>query len=231
MTGEKKAPLYAKMSERICRYIEEKGLRPGDRLPGERSLAALWGVGRPSVREAIRELEYRGILQSKVGKGTYVADPEEGRELRIRLVSRNFLELFEIKTALERYCLERIVPRIEDQQIGHLEALAGRMMALAGEGIMPEELDLEFHDYLLLCYGNQELHRMVMHMIAMYQSMTEEMQEYLDGLKYDYLAVLLATIPCHQDMVCRMRERDVAGVLAAYDKITEGDLKIYRRFP
>ncbi len=142
MTGEKKAPLYAKMSDRICRYIEEKGLRPGDRLPGERSLAALWGVGRPSVREAIRELEYRGILQSKVGKGTYVADPEEGRELRIRLVSRNFLELFEIKTALERYCLERIVPRIEDQQIGHLEALAGRMMALAGEGIMPEELDM-----------------------------------------------------------------------------------------
>jgi GntR family transcriptional repressor for pyruvate dehydrogenase complex len=49
-------------------------LRPGERLPGERELAERLGVSRPSLREALAELQARGLLTSRAGSGVYVAE-------------------------------------------------------------------------------------------------------------------------------------------------------------
>lgn len=49
-------------------------LRPGERLPSERDLSERMGVSRPSLREAVEELEGRGLLVSRPGAGIYVAD-------------------------------------------------------------------------------------------------------------------------------------------------------------
>src|ERR1044071_1230708 len=48
-------------------------LQPGDRLPPERKLSEKFGVGRTHVREAIRKLEFYGILKTRPQSGTYVA--------------------------------------------------------------------------------------------------------------------------------------------------------------
>lgn len=56
------------------RRILEGSLRPGDRLPPERELAAELGVSRPSLREAIQKLASKGMVQSRQGGGTYVTD-------------------------------------------------------------------------------------------------------------------------------------------------------------
>ncbi len=48
--------------------------KPGDRLPPERKLAEAFGVSRPSVREAIKQLAARGLVESRQGGGTYVTD-------------------------------------------------------------------------------------------------------------------------------------------------------------
>ena len=49
-------------------------LRPGERLPGERELAERMGVSRPSLRDALADLQGRGLLTSRAGSGVYVAD-------------------------------------------------------------------------------------------------------------------------------------------------------------
>lgn len=59
------------------RRILEGSLKPGDRLPPERELAADLGVSRPSLREAIQKLASKGMVTSRQGGGTYVTDALE----------------------------------------------------------------------------------------------------------------------------------------------------------
>ncbi|MEL6127650.1 MAG: FCD domain-containing protein [Pseudomonadota bacterium] len=67
-----------RVSDAITRQIEAlilRGvLRPGERLPSERDLATKLGASRPSVREALAELEQRGLLVTRAGSGAFVAD-------------------------------------------------------------------------------------------------------------------------------------------------------------
>ncbi|PIV75426.1 MAG: GntR family transcriptional regulator [Rhodobacteraceae bacterium CG17_big_fil_post_rev_8_21_14_2_50_65_11] len=67
-----------KLSRTVVRQIEQlilRGiLRPGERLPSERELSERLGVSRPSLREAVAELQDRGLLATRAGAGIYVAD-------------------------------------------------------------------------------------------------------------------------------------------------------------
>ncbi len=67
-----------KLSQGVIRQIEGlilRGiLRPGERLPSERELSERMGVSRPSLREALADLQERGLLSSRAGAGVYVAE-------------------------------------------------------------------------------------------------------------------------------------------------------------
>ena len=67
-----------KLSQSVVRQIEQlilRGiLRPGERLPSERELSERLGVSRPSLREAISDLQERGLLATRAGAGIYVAE-------------------------------------------------------------------------------------------------------------------------------------------------------------
>lgn len=67
-----------RISDAIASSLEKRilegSLKPGDRLPPERELAAELGVSRPSLREAIQKLASKGMVQSRQGGGTYVTD-------------------------------------------------------------------------------------------------------------------------------------------------------------
>lgn len=221
--------LYTKLSERIHQYIKEEKLNPGDKLPGERKLAAEWKVSRPTLREAIRELENQGIVHVEVGKGTFVTDYVDGRQMSINLAARNFLDLFEIKTVLERYCLAKAIPDIPEEKLQNLEDLAVQMDAIAARGVMPKEMDHDFHRSIIECYGNKEMTNMVCNMIQMYETFDKELYAYFEDTKFDYYSILLSTFPYHLEMVRMMRARDVEGALKNFDKIVELDLEIYQR--
>src|SRR5437762_3185820 len=70
----RKVRRYEQVAEQIRRLISEGALKPGDLLPPERDLAVRLGVGRSSVRDAVRTLEVMGILEPRQGHGTVVRD-------------------------------------------------------------------------------------------------------------------------------------------------------------
>jgi GntR family transcriptional regulator, transcriptional repressor for pyruvate dehydrogenase complex len=70
-------PLFTRVAEQVERFIAGNGLTAGDRLPGERDLCRLLGVSRASVREALRSLQARGLVDVRHGKGVFVAERRE----------------------------------------------------------------------------------------------------------------------------------------------------------
>lgn len=66
-------PMYIKIHNQIKREIEEKKYTVGERIPAERQLAARFNVSRMTLRQAIKTLEDEGILERRLGSGTYVA--------------------------------------------------------------------------------------------------------------------------------------------------------------
>ncbi|WP_406474619.1 GntR family transcriptional regulator [Streptomyces sp. NBC_01615] len=70
------AYVYMQMADHIAARIASGELRPGARLPGERDLAAEYGVAHLTARRATRELRDRGLVVTLPAKGTFVAYPQ-----------------------------------------------------------------------------------------------------------------------------------------------------------
>jgi len=66
-------PLFEQAADYVAARIASGELAPGQKLSAERDLAEQWGIGYQTVRRAMRELRERGLVVSRVGKGTFVA--------------------------------------------------------------------------------------------------------------------------------------------------------------
>ena len=67
-------PLYYQLSRILQRFIQEQGLKPGDRFPSEEAITEHFGVSRPTVNKAAQQLVAQGWLVRDRGRGTFVAD-------------------------------------------------------------------------------------------------------------------------------------------------------------
>lgn len=67
----------------IRRMISQEKIRPGDRIPSERELAELLKVGRSTIREALRSLELLGLIETRRGEGTFLADHRNHRLVEV----------------------------------------------------------------------------------------------------------------------------------------------------
>lgn len=105
-----KSDLSLPVKERVARHLHQliqKGhLRPGDRLPTEREMAAELGVSRPSVRAALQTLEAMGVLRSRRRAGTFIQHGPpmlDSQPLRLLAALHDFTseDMFEGRAALE----------------------------------------------------------------------------------------------------------------------------------
>src|SRR3954467_11378696 len=108
LSPERHGTTSEEVISQLREMIHRGDLRPGDRLPPERDLAKLLGVSRPTLRAGIRSLTAVGILQSKQGAGTFVAEAEasptlDAGALRLMSALHGFTsdEMFEARLALE----------------------------------------------------------------------------------------------------------------------------------
>lgn len=122
--------------DEVLHAISSGRFSVGDKLPSEQDIADLTGVSRPSVREALGVLRYVGILDTRVGDGTYVkavpgAGEEELQEASIRAIleqSENPFEALEARRVLETNLVAYAAERRSDEDIADLENALAEMI-------------------------------------------------------------------------------------------------------
>lgn len=148
---------------RIQELIRRGALQPGSRLPPENELAAQLGVGRSSVREAVKALELVRVLDVRHGEGTFVTTLEphlllEGVGFAVDLVQDEaILEVAEVRRLFEPVATALAATRIDD---GALSSLAACLEAMEKAGDDAEELvrcDHLFHSTVFEATGNRTL--------------------------------------------------------------------------
>lgn len=119
--------LWEQVAEQLMTMLREKHLRPGDKLPPERELAAMMQVSRPSLREALRALSMMNVLEVRQGAGTFVTslEPEllvEHLDFVLSLDDSSLLKLFEARKIVEIGIAGLAAQRITDEELAELEA-------------------------------------------------------------------------------------------------------------
>jgi GntR family transcriptional repressor for pyruvate dehydrogenase complex len=97
--------LYEQIAEQLLSQISERRLRPGDPLPTERELTQLYRAGRSSVREALRMLESKGVIEAVDGGSFAVAayaNPlNSSLQLLLNLDQATMVDIYELRRILE----------------------------------------------------------------------------------------------------------------------------------
>ncbi len=139
-----------KIIRQIRELISGGHLKPGDRLPPERQLAEKLGVGRTHVREAIRKLEFYGILKTLPQSGTFVAGigitALEGLITDVlQLDNHDFASLVETRVILETHTARLAALRRTPEDIVNLEKALDAYEKKVKTGQPAVEEDLLFH--------------------------------------------------------------------------------------
>ena len=122
-----KSTVPGQVIEQIKELLIKGELKRGDRLPPERQLADMLGVSRPSLREALRALEYAGMLETRVGEGIFVADGDSimvNNIPMLHLIKQYALEeMIEVRKVLETASVRFAVIRARDEDLAALRDL------------------------------------------------------------------------------------------------------------
>jgi DNA-binding FadR family transcriptional regulator len=196
----------------ILSLIQERRLRPGDKLPPERQLAKMLGVSRPSVRQALGALSAMNVIEVRQGSGTYVSslDPAllvQHLDFVFSLGDSDFLQLLEARRIVEPGIAALAADRISDEQIARLEEL----METAAESVERHEkfleADIDIHATITAAAGNEVLRRMVGAISQLSRASRLRTTE-IPGVPQQVLED-------HRVIVCALKSRDGEGARKA----------------
>jgi DNA-binding FadR family transcriptional regulator len=158
--------LAEQVTLRLMEFIESQSLKPGDLLPSETSLANSFGVSRPVIREALKNLEGKGVLEIVNGKGAMIR-PVDSDPLRLffqramQTERGTLLELMEVRKGLE---VQAAVLAAERRGEGDLQAIRQVVQAMAQNMEDFEaytRLDVEFH----MCIASASHNAMLVYLV------------------------------------------------------------------
>ena len=156
---------FEEAADQIAEKVRTGELRTGDRLPGERSLAAQMEISRPTLREAVKVLVDAGVLEVRRGPGggMYVATDVVPTDLVRHSASLRLAEIaavLEARRLLEPRVAQLAAERATDEDFDALERSIEAMRVLVGGGWHPRhedrflQLDVQFHLALARAAGN-----------------------------------------------------------------------------
>jgi GntR family transcriptional repressor for pyruvate dehydrogenase complex len=146
--------LAQEIAQRFLRLLQDGQLQAGEKLPAERELASLLGVGRPSLREALRALQLMNVVEVRPGEGTYVSSLKaehlaEPLRLLLLLQDVTYLEVLEARRSIEPAIAALAAERIGEEELEQLRSCLGNARACVDDPAGFLDADLELHSVIV----------------------------------------------------------------------------------
>ena len=199
-----------------------EGLYPvGTRLPSEREMADEFGVSRVVIREAMRSLESRGLVDVRQGSGTFVRN-ESARSvsqdvtLSLELEEASLAELYVVRQSLEITSVRLAAERGTDELFAELDQRVAAMKAIAAQGVRTLDdymrrraEDEAFHLAIASASGNGLLYRLISAILPLCSSGHFEILRRAPDLDYYVSAEKLRAInEEHERLALAIKNRD-----------------------
>jgi GntR family transcriptional repressor for pyruvate dehydrogenase complex len=154
--------LTAAAFEQLISHVVNGTWKAGDRIPPERDLCQQFGIARTSLREALKAMELVGMLDSRVGDGTFVCPRSEflSRPLLWAFTGTDHTELqdiMEARTVIEENLAGFAAKRASAKDIAQIGDAVQAMRDCIAEGVSILEADMAFHLAVALAARNEVL--------------------------------------------------------------------------
>jgi GntR family transcriptional regulator, transcriptional repressor for pyruvate dehydrogenase complex len=143
--------LYEQIVQQIEESIVQGRLKPGDQLPPERELAQQCGVSRTAVREAVKALREKGLVEAYSGRGTFITDGttqavRQSLDLMVKIgQAEGFKHLAEVRAILEPEIAAFAATRIQESELATMREAIAAMDRTRDDPDAFIEADLDFH--------------------------------------------------------------------------------------
>ncbi len=157
-----KTNLSDDLTDRIAEMIRSGTYRPGDRLPAIMEMARTFGVGHPTVREALKKLEALGIVEIKHGSGVYVRQDQDTLLLTNPVYSgmiskKMLLDLIDARIPIEMTAVERAATQARTEHLDRMRALLDQAEQHLDDITVLSPTNMAFHREIAVASGNTVL--------------------------------------------------------------------------
>lgn len=198
---------HRKLVDQVIQQLQEKislgELSPGDKIPTEPELMSMLGVGRSTIREAVRVLVKAGLLEVRQGDGTYVLNKSASLEpLESRLRRAAILEVYEVRRALELEIAKLAAQRRTEDDLARMrESLTRRREATRVDDYRGYvDNDLIFHIAVAAASKNSVL-------ADLYQGFSNVLRDALEKLVSDR-DLYINQIAMHEQLLDAIERKD-----------------------
>lgn len=216
----KRTSLQSEIIKYIQSYIEEHDLQPGDKLPSQEEMIRMMGVSRTALREAMKTLEARNILQACNGKGFYVS---EGMGtmfpplIDFTKEKENLLETLEVRKILEKEILKMVIHRATQEELEELGVIAVKLMDKIRKGEQQTDIDKQFHYTIYRLSHNQVMYQLIL-------SISSVMDQFWE-FPLNMADPFAESLPLHGDLYEAICQKDVKKAQMINDQLLDS---IYR---
>jgi DNA-binding FadR family transcriptional regulator len=204
------------VKEQIRAYIVNSGLKSGDQLPTESSLAEQLGISKTTVREALKALENVGILEARHGIGNFIKEFSydvilENLPYSIETDVNSFEEIVEVRACLEGYFLARDMDKFGEQDIADLRSIYRELEKTNSPDLLKEAIEAhsDFHRALYRHSGN----RLLIKLIGVFSTLQRNLvhiNQYWTTDPDNFLAQ-------HREIITAIEQRDAQRVVRAME--------------
>lgn len=205
-----KKTLGQQTEDKLMKYILDNQVAIGEKIPNEFELTEIFSVGRSTIREAVKGLVSRGVLEIRRGDGTYVVSTVymENDVLGFGQIKDRYqlaLDLFDVRLMIEPEIVTWACRKATKEQIIKLRELCNEVEMLYKQGHNHIQKDIEFHSYLAKISGNMVVERLIPVIntsVVIFANIT-------------YRSLMQETLETHRAIVTSIERKDPVGAKCA----------------